>query len=413
MDSKSAARVSENELLSRKFYSEDSAYKKFPLKITLYQFDRCPYCEQVRAYLDFFGFNYEVVDVDPKSKREVKAFTKQVALPICLLEDDANDKKWYLTNATTIISALETLRNEDEKNFNLLVQAYLPILLRDNELRYSNKYLVSENSDLNDMEIRKWIGNVVVPAFKWTSSHTWPNSVETVEQFGLQNNWQARFNALKQIYLYYYSSWRLNKESGRFRNELAKAEAIVDELPINVLHRAIVKWDHCISKFNGKRCPNLADLSFYGVVHAFEGTSYFNELEAKHKVFSNWYREMKALVSSRNGYRQFRELPNAFVPDWMLVEKCIKVQKPVENGEQVGEKLGQSGEEVALGDNRDESAIAEPYTNITANDENANLSGQSMEKKSDDLLGIRILTLNYLAHVFIFSYAAIMRGRWD
>ena len=43
-----------------------------------------------------------------------------------------------------------------------------------------------------------------------------------------------------------------------------KTEAIVDGLPINALHRAIAKWEQCIGSngknFNGKRCPNLADL---------------------------------------------------------------------------------------------------------------------------------------------------------
>lgn len=102
----------------------------------------------MRAYLDFFGFNYEVVDVDPISKREVKALTKQATVPMCVLEDEVNQKKWFLTNACTILSLLETLRNEDGKNFNLLVQSYLPVLLANNELRYANKYLVSENSDL-------------------------------------------------------------------------------------------------------------------------------------------------------------------------------------------------------------------------------------------------------------------------
>lgn len=70
------------------------------------------------------------------------------------------------------------------------------------------------------MELRKWINNVVVPSFKWNSSHTWSNACETVEQFSLQNDWQARFNALKQIYLYYYSAYWLNKESDRFKREL-------------------------------------------------------------------------------------------------------------------------------------------------------------------------------------------------
>ena len=125
---------------------------------------------------------------------------------------------------------------------------------------------------------------------------------------------------------------------------------------------------------------------------------------------------MKALVTSRNGYRQFRELPNAFVPDWMLAEKSsVQSQQPVEQGEQAGEKTVQkSVDEKALGDDRDETSFSVPHTNQTANDENASVSGQSAtDEKRDVLLGIRILTLNYLAHVFIFSYAAIMRGRWD
>ncbi len=86
------------------------ANSDFPLKITLYQYQTCLYSTQVRTYLDYFGLGYDLVEVDSASKRSLKEFTNARQLPIVVLVDVATNEEWHLTNATAILSALESVR---------------------------------------------------------------------------------------------------------------------------------------------------------------------------------------------------------------------------------------------------------------------------------------------------------------
>lgn len=96
--------------------------------------------------MDNFGFTYSVTEVDSYSKEELTKFTKARKLPILVLEDRISKKKWHLANATAILSALESLRNEKHVNFSQILEKYLPIL-RENGTFNPNKYNVI-NSDL-------------------------------------------------------------------------------------------------------------------------------------------------------------------------------------------------------------------------------------------------------------------------
>ena len=42
------------------------------LKITLYQYQTCPFCCKVRAYLDYYGFSYDIVEVNSITRKETK-----------------------------------------------------------------------------------------------------------------------------------------------------------------------------------------------------------------------------------------------------------------------------------------------------------------------------------------------------
>lgn len=128
-----------------KFNSRDSPYKSFPFKLTLFKYERCEYCEQLKSYLDFFGFEYEEVYGDNLNK--INLSSKQINFPLCLIEDKITHKKWYLSNATTIISALESLRNENYDKSHTIIRSYLPMLNGQN-LIYTKKYIVSEKSSL-------------------------------------------------------------------------------------------------------------------------------------------------------------------------------------------------------------------------------------------------------------------------
>ncbi|KAH9361671.1 hypothetical protein HPB48_005176 [Haemaphysalis longicornis] len=59
------------------------------LKITMYQYQTCPFCCKVRAFLDFYGIPYNVVEVDPVLRQQLK-FSEYKKVPILLVEEAGN-----------------------------------------------------------------------------------------------------------------------------------------------------------------------------------------------------------------------------------------------------------------------------------------------------------------------------------
>ena len=53
------------------------------LKLTLFQYPTCPFCCKVRAFLDYYGFSYKVVEVNPVLRQQIK-WTDYKKVPIVL-----------------------------------------------------------------------------------------------------------------------------------------------------------------------------------------------------------------------------------------------------------------------------------------------------------------------------------------
>ena len=56
-------------------------------KLTLYQYKTCPFCSKVRAFLDYYGLPYEIVEVNPVMRQEIKwsAYRK---VPILMVDNE-------------------------------------------------------------------------------------------------------------------------------------------------------------------------------------------------------------------------------------------------------------------------------------------------------------------------------------
>lgn len=53
------------------------------LKLTLFQYTTCPFCCKVRAFLDYYGFSYNVIEVNPVLRQQIK-WTEYRKVPIIL-----------------------------------------------------------------------------------------------------------------------------------------------------------------------------------------------------------------------------------------------------------------------------------------------------------------------------------------
>merc|ERR1712212_751799 len=55
------------------------------LKLTLFQYQTCPFCCKARAFLDYFGLSYQVIEVNSVMRTQVK-WTKYKKVPIVVVE---------------------------------------------------------------------------------------------------------------------------------------------------------------------------------------------------------------------------------------------------------------------------------------------------------------------------------------
>lgn len=66
----------------RAYTSEDAS----TLRLTLYQYQVCPFCCKLRSFLDFYGIKYHIVEVEPVMRKELK-FSDYRKVPILVQED--------------------------------------------------------------------------------------------------------------------------------------------------------------------------------------------------------------------------------------------------------------------------------------------------------------------------------------
>lgn len=71
--------------------------------VVLYQYEPCPYCCKVKAVLDYLRIPYEVVEVNPLTKKETKAFTDYRKVPVCKINGEV------VVDSSAIISRLREL----------------------------------------------------------------------------------------------------------------------------------------------------------------------------------------------------------------------------------------------------------------------------------------------------------------
>lgn len=103
--------------------------KEFPLRLHLFQYESDAECAQIRAYLDYFGYEYKVTEVDSLAKNDQLSFTVNRKLPVLVFQHREKKQRWHLANSTAIISALESIRNEaSSSNYAEILNKYLPVL---------------------------------------------------------------------------------------------------------------------------------------------------------------------------------------------------------------------------------------------------------------------------------------------
>ncbi|KAJ6687356.1 PROSTAGLANDIN E SYNTHASE 2-RELATED [Salix koriyanagi] len=228
-----------------------------PKEVVLYQYEACPFCNKVKAYLDYYDIPYKVVEVNPISKKEIK-WSDYKKVPILLVDGE------QLVDSSAIIDKLGN--------------------------KIHGKEIVDSASDKDDDEEKKWrrwVDNHLVHVL---SPNIYRNTSEALESFEYITN-NGNFSFTERITVKYAGAAAMYFVS----KNLKKKYNITDERA--ALYEAVETWVDALNgrEFLGGSKPNLADLAVYGVLRPIRYLRSGRDMVEQTRI-GDWYTRMENAV---------------------------------------------------------------------------------------------------------------------
>ncbi|KAF7006207.1 hypothetical protein CFC21_021265 [Triticum aestivum] len=235
-----------------------------PRNVVLYQYQACPFCNKVRAFLDYHDIPYKVVEVNPLSKKEIK-WSEYKKVPILTVDGE------HLVDSTDIINILQhrispddEVTNEEETKWRKWVDEHLVHVLSPNIYRTTSEALES---------------------FDYIAKHG---------NFSFTERFAVKYAGAAAMYF--------------VAKKLKKKYNITDERAS--LYDAANTWTEALNgrNFLGGSKPNLADLAAFGVLRPIRYLQSGKDM-VEHTQIGEWYQRMEDAVGepSRIPEGQYQE----------------------------------------------------------------------------------------------------------
>lgn len=277
------------------------------LKLTLFQYQTCPFCCKVRAFLDFYGISYDIVEVNPVLRQQIK-FSLSKKVPILIVQD--KNKTQQVNDSSVIISALHSYLLDPLQALDDIVDSF-PLITYTNEdgkqvtevanryfLMFHDRPLTRSKEDLQrERTWRQWTDSTLVHTLSPNVYREPAEALQAFEWFSQVGEWEKHFAAWERYLVIYVGAAAMYFVGKR----LQKRHGLKDDVRES-LYDACKEWLKEVGKnrFHGGNDPNLADLAVYGVLNAIEGCDAFKDLKANTKIGA-WYERMQQVVSTGNG----------------------------------------------------------------------------------------------------------------
>jgi len=284
---------------------------KTGLKITLFQYQTCPFCCKARVFLDYFGFSYDVIEVNSVLRQQVK-WSKYKKVPI--LVASYGDKVVQVNDSSVIVSALYSLLADSQQTSLDQVMNYYPTLRYNGPdgkevAEIQNKYFLMFNETkvmrtkediVEERKWRKWVDDTLVHMLSPNVYRTPTEALDAFKWFNQVGNWERHFSWWERNLVIYFGALVMYI-LGNF--VLKKRHNLKDDVRES-LYDECNRWTKAVDKkggeFMGGSKPNLSDLAVFGVLNAIEGCEAFQDARVRTKI-GVWFDRMKAVVSTSGG----------------------------------------------------------------------------------------------------------------
>ncbi|MBA0745730.1 hypothetical protein Gogos_008294, partial [Gossypium gossypioides] len=226
--------------------------KFLPKEVVLYQYEACPFCNKVKAFLDYYNIPYKIVEVNPISKKEIK-WSDYKKVPILKVDGE------QMVDSSDIINKLFHRINPD--------------------------------SSIPDGEEKKWLEWVDNHLVHVLSPNIYRSTSEALESFDYITT-HGNFSFTERLVAKYAGAAAMYFVS----KKLKKKHNITDERA--ALYEAAETW---VDALNGRHYlaggskPNLADLAVFGVLRPIWYLTSGKDM-VEHTRISEWYGRMENAV---------------------------------------------------------------------------------------------------------------------
>ncbi|XP_014243889.1 prostaglandin E synthase 2 [Cimex lectularius] len=285
-------------------------YDDSGLEIVLFQYPTCPFCCKVRAFLDYNGLSYKVVEVNPVMRQQIK-WTDYKKVPIVLVK--AKNGYIQLNDSSMIISALATYLNDrNAGNIQDISQFYPSISYSEPDgtvkSEILNRYFLMNGSavdeyakqvEMEERKWRKWADDVLVHVLSPNVYRTTNEALDAFKWFSFVGDWDQHFSTLERQFVIYvgaFAMWLIGKKlKNKYHLKEDVRQSLYDEC--NVWLDELKKRDE---KYHGGNRPDLSDLAVYGVLSSIEGCEAFQDV-LRETNLKQWYMGMKKEVNGHSG----------------------------------------------------------------------------------------------------------------
>ncbi|GAB4820004.1 hypothetical protein N2152v2_007050 [Parachlorella kessleri] len=284
-----------------------------PKEIIMYQYEACPFCHKVKAFLDYHKIPYRCVEVNPLTKKEI-SFTQYRKVPVVLLDGE------QINDSSVIISRLSAELEQQQQQQQRQEAAasssggWLSALFGSSSSSGSGSNSARQDGAEGaakkreeEERWRRWVDDWFVKSNMLPSSSNRGGRVSKPLQVitvNIYRNATESFQTFDYITKNGNFSW-WEREAARIvgatmmwglSGKLKKKYNVEGNVRDN-LYKSANEWVEALGdrRFLGGQQPNNADLSMFGVIRAVTGTPTFHDLMHNTRIGA-WYEHMMGAV---------------------------------------------------------------------------------------------------------------------
>ena len=262
--------------------------------VRLFQYQTCPFCNKVRAYLDWANVPYEVMEVNPMGKKELQ-FSGLKGVPVVTVDHIT------MNESSSIITAFDRLFQHYEHK-QQQAAAPTPTATRASAASSSSSATTPSSASSPDSPDsvdywRNWVDTKLIYLTAPNLYTSLSASLEAMDYIMTQSSLPASQRYLSKYIggpiMYFVSEYRLKKK----RNITDARQQLYD---------ALRQWsaDAVLRRgggggFSGGVKPDLSDVAVFGVCRAFMGFPAGEDIMRAQNVgeeFVQWYGRMEREV---------------------------------------------------------------------------------------------------------------------